>query len=162
MLQGAGGGIAATADPGSSLQDVGTDLMIAGVIFQVVILAVFGYFLAEYTLRTYRRRSQLSAHSVALLHKPTFRMFIGAVIIAYTGIFVRCVYRIPELTGGWGSELMRNEPEFIALEGVMIVLAVLALTVAHPGWGFPALGNTIGKSKAKSIGDSDVEMVGGR
>lgn len=166
VLQGAGGGIASTADTGSSLQDTGTNMMIAGVIFQVVILAFFGYFLAEYTLRTHRRRDQLSAESMALFHKTSFRCFMGAVIVAYTGIFVRCVYRIPELTGGWRSELMRNEPEFIVLEGVMIVIAVLVLTVFHPGYCFPALGSTIGKKKKakreKSLEGSDVEMVNTR
>jgi hypothetical protein len=162
ILQGAGGGLASTADPGSDLQDVGTDLMIAGVIFQVVTLAFFGYFLTEYTLRTYRRREKLSEESMTLFHKTSFRCFMGSIITAYVCIFVRCVYRIPELTGGWGSELMRNEPEFIVLEGVMIVIAVGVLTVFHPGYCFPALGNTIGKKNKynrKSIGDSDVEMM---
>jgi hypothetical protein len=162
ILQGAGGGLASTADAGSDLQDVGTDLMIAGVIFQVVILAFFGYFLTEYTLRTYRRREKLSEESMTLFHKTSFRCFMGSIIAAYVCIFVRCVYRIPELTGGWRSELMRNEPEFIVLEGVMIVIAVGVLTVFHPGYCFPALGNTIGKKNKytrKSIGDSDVEMM---
>jgi hypothetical protein len=76
------------------------------------------------------------------------------------------VYRIPELTGGWGSELMRDEPEFIVLEGVMIVIAVGALTIFHPGYCFPVLGNTIGQKKnaarAKSVEDSDVEMMSQR
>ena len=62
---------------------------------------------------------------------------------------------------------MRNETEFIILEGVMIVLSVLALTIFHPGFCFPALGNTIGKksraSRGKSVDDaSDVEMMPGR
>jgi hypothetical protein len=166
VLQGAGGGIASTADAGSTMQDVGTDLMIAGVIFQVVILSVFGYLLAEYTLRTYRRRDQLSAQAMSLFHKTSFRCFAGAIIAAFIGIFVRCVYRIPELTGGWGSELMRDEPEFIVLEGVMIVIAVGALTIFHPGYCFPVLGNTIGQKKnaarAKSVEDSDVEMMSQR
>jgi hypothetical protein len=63
--------------------------------------------------------------------------------------------------------LMRNEAEFIALEGVMIVLSVAALTIFHPGYCFPALASTIGKNKKlsqeKSIDEtSDVEMIGGR
>lgn len=163
VLQGAGGGIASTADSGSTMQDVGTDLMIAGVIFQVVILAIFGCILTEYVLRTYRRRSQLSEESMVLFHRTSFRCFMGAIVVAFVTIFVRCVYRIPELTGGWRSELMRNEAEFIALEGVMIVIAVAVLTVFHPGYCFPALGNTIGKNKktarVKSIESSDVEMM---
>lgn len=112
VLQGAGGGLAATAEPGSSTQDLGTNLMIAGVVFQVVILSVFGYLLGEYTLRTYRRRNSLSAAATEMLGRTSFRLFVMAIMIAYIAIFTRCVYRIPELTGGWGSELMRNEPEF--------------------------------------------------
>lgn len=162
ILQGAGGGLAATADPGSSMQDIGTNLMIAGVIFQVVILAVFGFLLSEYTLRTYRRKSQLSADSLKLLGSMRFRLFVVGVLVGYLGIFTRCVYRIPELTGGWRNELMRNEPEFIALEGAMITLSVLVLTAFHPGYCFPVLGNTIGKNAAgrKTIDDdSSVEMM---
>ncbi|KAJ4349530.1 uncharacterized protein N0V89_008146 [Didymosphaeria variabile] len=140
VLQGAGGGLAATADNGSSTQDLGTNLMIAGVVFQVVILSIFGYLLTEYSLRTYRRRGQLSVAATEILRSLKFRLFAGGVMVAYLAIYTRCVYRIPELTGGWGSELMRNEPEFIALEGVMITLAVLMLTLFHPGICFPVLG----------------------
>jgi len=47
------------------------------------------------------------------------------------------------------------------------VLSVLVLTVFHPGYCFPALGNTIGKNRAargKSMDTSvsDVEMVSNR
>jgi hypothetical protein len=163
VLQGAGGGLAATADNGSSLQDVGTNLMIAGVIWQVVCLAFFGYFLAEYTIRTHRHRDELSPSAMSLLNSNKFRYFMGAVIVAFVTVFTRCVYRIPELTGGWGNELMRNEPEFIVLEGIMIVIAVLGLSVFHPGYCFPAMGNTIGQKKnsAKSLSeeDSSTEMM---
>ncbi|KAF1997308.1 RTA1-domain-containing protein [Amniculicola lignicola CBS 123094] len=159
VLQGAGGGIAATAEDGASLQEVGTNLMIAGIVFQVVVLIFFGYFLGEYTFRTYRRRDRLSAESMKLFHDTKFRCFVVAVIVAYLGIFIRCVYRIPELTGGWRNELMRNEVDFIILEGAMIVLSVLFLTVFHPGYCFPALGSTIGKQKREKSLGSDSEMV---
>lgn len=167
LLQGAGGGIAATADSGSELQDVGTNLMIAGVIFQVVVLAIFGLCCSEYAIRTYHHRDQVTCEAKALLHKTSFRSFVFAIIVAYTGILIRCVYRIPELTGGWRSELMRDETDFIILEGVMIVVAVLALTVLHPGLCFPALANTIGRKKnalRKECIDevSDVEMMSNR
>ncbi|KAF1359340.1 RTA1-domain-containing protein [Lizonia empirigonia] len=166
-LQGAGGGLASGGDAGSTAVDVGTDLMITGVIFQVVILAFFGYFLTKYAIRTHRRRDQLSSESVKLFNSTPFRYFMFAVGVAYMGIFIQCVYRIPELTGGWRSELMRNEDEFIVLEGVMIVLSVGILTIFHPGYCFPALDNTIGKNKKvarnKSMDEnSDMEMVAGR
>jgi hypothetical protein len=161
VLQGAGGGIAASADGGSDMVDVGTNLMITGVVFQVVCLIFFGYLFAEYVFRTQRRRDQLSPEAIELFHKGSFRLFMLALFVAYITIFARCVYRIPELTGGWGSVQQRNEPEFIGLEGVMIVIAVLVLTIFHPGFCFPALGNTIGKNKRAKIVDekaSSVEM----
>lgn len=166
-LQGAGGGLASVGDPGSTIQDIGTNLMITGVIFQVVILSFFGYFLVEYAIRTNRRRDQLSAESVKLFKSTQFRCFMFAIGIAFLGIFIRCVYRIPELTGGWRSELMRNEVDFIVLEGVMIVISVAVLTIFHPGYCFPALGNTIGRkkntSRNKSVDEtSDVEMIANR
>lgn len=48
---------------------------------------------------------------------------------------------------GWGGELMRIESEYIALESVMIMLTVLAQTMFHPGFCFPALANTFGKKQ---------------
>ncbi|KAF2123243.1 RTA1 like protein-domain-containing protein [Lophiotrema nucula] len=161
VLQGAGGGIAATADNGDSLQDVGTNLMIAGVIFQVVILGIFAALSGLYAFRTYQRRNQLSSEAMALFHSTKFRCFAGAIFAAYAGILIRCIYRIPELTGGWGNEIMRNEPEFIVLEGFMIVIAVGAMTIFHPGFCFPALGATFSRQqRAKSLAtDSEHEMV---
>jgi hypothetical protein len=166
LLQGAGGGIAATADPGSSMQDVGTNLMIAGVIFQVVILSVFAACIVDYIIRSNRHKADLSPESTELLNDKKFRAFCLAIFIAFMGIFIRCIYRIPELTGGWGSDLMRNEAEFIVLEGVMIVIAVLVLTVCHPGYCFPAMSNTIGKkanrpnkSMSESSGQEMMDQV---
>lgn len=44
---------------------------------------------------------------------------------------------------GWGSANQRNEVEFMVLDGFMIVIASIAITVVHPGWSFPALASTI-------------------
>jgi Na+-transporting methylmalonyl-CoA/oxaloacetate decarboxylase gamma subunit len=150
VLQGAGGGIAATAADGSSMLDVGTNLMIAGVIMQVVVLAIFAACVADYVIRSHRHKADLAPESIELLNDKKFRAFCAAIFIAYMGIFIRCIYRIPELTGGWGSDLMRNEAEFIALEGVMIVISVLVLTICHPGICFPAMSNTIGKKSKRN------------
>jgi hypothetical protein len=161
IMQGVGGGIAATADFGSDMQDIGTDLMIAGVVWQVVCLSFFGYLLGEYAVRTYRHRSEIQSQAEQLLRTVKFRFFVGSIIAAYITILARCAYRIPELTDGWGSELMRQEIEFIVLEGVMIAIAVAAMTIAHPGYCFPAMAkkqNEKVASKILSEADSSVEM----
>ncbi|KAF2871570.1 RTA1 like protein-domain-containing protein [Massariosphaeria phaeospora] len=162
VMQSAGGALAATADDGSSLLDIGTNLMIAGIIWQVVILLVFAGFAADYSFRTYKRKEQLSASALALWNSRSFHLFVAGLVAAYVGILVRCIYRIPELVAGWGSELMRNEIDFIILEGVMIVISVTALTIFHPGVFFPALASGFGKpghTRGKSVSDSDVEMM---
>ena len=112
------------------------------------VLVIFGILVAEYSVRTWRRRNRLSVSALELWANRRFRYFCGAIVAAYTTILIRCAYRIPELLGGWGGELMRIEIEFVILEGVMIVLTVTAMTIFHPGLCFPALGNTMGK-KAK-------------
>lgn len=166
VLQGAGGGLAASSDFGSELQDQGTDVMIAGVVFQVFTLAIFGGLLAEYVIRTYRHRDEITPEAMTLLRSKKFRCFIFAIILAFCTIFTRCVYRIPELTGGWRSELMREELDFIILEGAMIAIAVLVLTMFHPGYCFPALANPSPRdstTRGKSIyAESDIEMMPNR
>jgi len=51
-------------------------------------------------------------------------------------IFIRSVYRVIELNAGFDGKLANNEPSFMILEGPMIILAVFALTVLHPGSSF--------------------------
>lgn len=105
-----------------------------------LVLVAFGYLVAEYCMRTYRRRDQLSTDALLLWSNGRFKLFCGGVVVAYITILIRCIYRIPELNDGWGGKLMRDETEFIALESVMISIAVAAQTVFHPGFCFPAFG----------------------
>lgn len=122
ILQGAGGGIAATAknsDP--NMQKVGNDLMMAGIVFQVVTLLVFGILAGDYALSAFRSRSQFSQSAVALLYDTRFKLFIMSIVLAFTAIFTRCVYRIAEMAGGWKNPIMQNENEFIVLDGVYVI-----------------------------------------
>ncbi|KAH7070307.1 RTA1 like protein-domain-containing protein [Paraphoma chrysanthemicola] len=161
-MQSAGGAMAAMADPGEKIGDVGTNLMIAGIIWQVIVLVIFALIVAEYSYRTYQRRNILTHDALQLWASRSFKLYCGAVVAAYLFILVRCAYRIPELLGGWGGELMRIEIEFIILEGVMICLCVLAQTVFHPGKYFPALASQ-GKQKhvrVKMVDDAEMEPLG--
>ena len=56
---------------------------------------------------------------------------------------------------------MQDEGEFIAFEGVMILIATVALTVCHPGIMFPEM-QMHGKTPIKSeFTDADAEKVAG-
>ena len=62
-----------------------------------------------------------------------------ALAIATLTIFIRCCYRVAELSKGFASDFANDEVTFSILESAMIGIAVLALSVAHPAFIF---GNT--------------------
>jgi hypothetical protein len=129
------------------------------------VLLIFALLVAEYAYQTYHHRMHLTPAALLLWHTRRFKIFCSALVAAYIFILVRCAYRIPELLGGWGGELMRIELEFILLEGVMITLAVLAQTMFHPGSYFPALASTSTKQRHRRLENVDdateMELLGG-
>ena len=145
IIQGTGGGIAATADSGSNMQNVGNDLMMAGIVFQVVTLLIFGAMVSNYALRVYAHRSQLEPSAIKLMNATRFKLFVGGLTLAYITIFTRCIFRIGEMANGWGNSIMQDETDFIVLDGVMITIATLCLTAFHPGLVFPEM-QTHGKT----------------
>lgn len=46
---------------------------------------------------------------------------------------IRCIYRVIELCEGFDGKLANEEVPFDILEGPMIIIATLMLTVFHPG-----------------------------
>ena len=124
ILQGAGGGIAATA-ANKRMLDVGSNIMLTGICWQVVTLVLFACLVGDYVWRVYRRRTAIEAASHDLLAQRSFRIFLGAITLAFTATLIRCAYRVPELSGGWQSEIMQNEVDFIVLDGVYVKIPVL-------------------------------------
>ncbi|KAH0143215.1 hypothetical protein KCU67_g13664, partial [Aureobasidium melanogenum] len=51
-------------------------------------------------------------------------------------IFIRCAYRIYELSDGYGGSALHDQGLFIALESCMIMAATLLLNIGHPGLVF--------------------------
>lgn len=139
VLQGAGGGIAATANHGSNMQNVGNDLMMSGIVWQVVTLLIFGAMVGDYASRVRAHRSQLEPSAVKLMNTTRFKLFTGGLVLAYLTIFTRCVFRIGEMARGWGSPLMQDQTDFVVLDGVMITIATLCLTAFHPALVFPEM-----------------------
>lgn len=139
ILQGTGGGIAATANTGSQMVKVGNDLMMSGIVWQVFTLIIFGGMVGDYTSRVYAHRSELEPSAIKLMNATRFKLFISGLVLAFLTIFTRCVYRIGEMAQGWGNPIMQDQTDFIALDGVMIAIATLCLTAFHPGLVFPEM-----------------------
>ena len=61
---------------------------------------------------------------------------ILALAVSTVAIFIRSVYRVVELSGGFGGALANDQATFMVLEGPMVIIAVLAMTFFHPGFSF--------------------------
>ena len=109
VLQATGGALSAT---GEKLEDVntGVDVSKAGLILQVVVLAFFLGFFADYLIM-YRKHHRDSGLIRSL------RIFLGSLFVSIILILVRCIYRIVELKDGYFGEGFRQQGEFIGLEG---------------------------------------------
>ncbi|KAF5568031.1 rta1 domain-containing protein [Fusarium phyllophilum] len=119
LLQAAGGGIAGSAgSENQHLLDIGNNVMIAGIAFQVVTMVICGVL----------PRSMLHVDGGISTGLP-----------------------LPEMAGGWGNELMRNEMEFLVLDGLMVALASVALTIVHPAFFLPVMRTTRSEEKAYSL-----------
>lgn len=105
------------ANDDDTLRNLGTNLMIAGIVWQVATLLVFAALALQYVLRTRSAWNVVDPEAKSLLQSRKFKGFIWAVTIAFTTIFLRCVYRIAEMVGGWANPIMRDEASFMVMEG---------------------------------------------
>jgi hypothetical protein len=136
VLQALGGGIASTADTVSS-SDLGKNIMLAGLGFQVFSLILFALAAGEFALRVHQNKGGRNPRYEELVSSKLFKSFLFGLVVAGVTIFVRSVYRCIELSGGFnGTLFVSDEALFMVLEGVMIVLATTCLTVLHPAVAF--------------------------
>lgn len=97
LMQGAGGGVAAGASSSGDATkiDTGNDIIVAGLIVQVAQLAIFGVLSAVLAWRIYANRATLVVDEKApvIARGQRFWFFVGAVVLAYVCILIRCIYR---------------------------------------------------------------------
>ncbi|KAK0636647.1 RTA1 like protein-domain-containing protein [Bombardia bombarda] len=141
-VQAVGGALAASAGYTNwNLLQHGNRAIIAGIALQVAVLLFFGAAATDYYVRVSRwiRSPLADQDALALWRDSRFRMFVCAVAGAYSGIFIRCVYRIAEMAGGWGNKIMQDEPSFVVLEGFMVLVPCILLAAFPPGFLFPQM-----------------------
>ncbi|KAJ4141555.1 Envelope glycoprotein gp160 [Fusarium equiseti] len=124
ILQAAGGAMSTESD-----SQVGVDVSMAGLVLQVVVLVAFIAAFSDYMIR-YWRSGQAQAFGWRM---TAFFLGLSASIIL---ILTRCIYRVAELREGYDGDLIKHEVPFIILEGIVIVLAAVALCFGHPGLVF--------------------------
>lgn len=135
VVQAIGGGMASVAaaqENGNTTP--GTNIMVAGIIFQMASITVFVLCAADFVRRTLARRLLQN-------YTKTIVPLLAAMVFSVLCIYVRSIYRTIELLEGWSGYLITTERFFIALDGSMMVLAVAIFNLIHPGWFLPESGH---------------------
>lgn len=110
--------------------------MIAGLAFQVFSLALFGLLCGDFAIRVRQNHADRDISSQLLFKSRIFNTFLWGLGVATLTIFVRSCFRVAELSGGFHGPLANNQPTFMVLEGAMVGISCLCLTILHPGVGF--------------------------
>lgn len=139
VVQAAGAAVAAGAGSSGNYKEAkaGDDVILAGIVLQVTTMAVFCAMVADYWQR--RKRGRIHSQqkppqesSGGRIMPAKVELFCALMALAYITILIRCIYRIHEMAGGWGGPPMRSEAAFMVLDGAMVGLASVCLTVGHP------------------------------
>lgn len=91
---------------------------------------------AFFTFRAYQiaRRDNIPRNATLLRHRrdPGFYLFLSSFAMAIFCILVRCLYRVVELSKGWGDPLAHNQVLFMVFEATFVFIACFGLAIFHP------------------------------
>jgi hypothetical protein len=118
ILQGTGGGLASSASQRNQNVTIPTHVMVAGLAFQVATMAAFIALCLDYAFRVWKTQKRSGITIAPHISKQRLTIFASFFSLAILTIFIRTVYRVIELAGGWTSKLYRTQTDFIVLEGV--------------------------------------------
>lgn len=114
VLQAVGGALASTASTQETL-DVGTWIMVGGILFQILGMTCFACLGILFYLAA--RKESVSID----------RAVLSVSIFATVMIFLRNIYRVVELIQGWNGYVNTHERFIIGLDGVPMVLCMFSL-----------------------------------
>ena len=148
LLQAIGGGLASSAAGDGENPVVGTNIMIAGIIFQLVSLVVFTGLMGLVLFRGWK----------VVRSDKNLMIISSATILSVTCVVIRGIYRSIELLQGWTGYLITNERFALALDGGMIILAVVIFNVFNPGYLFKKVDVQTQPPKLEQASDSKQEL----
>ncbi|KAF2094125.1 putative RTA1 domain protein [Rhizodiscina lignyota] len=135
LLQAGGGTIVSMAD-NFSFENIGLHIMQAGLIFQVAALLFFIVLCIAFFWRCYAREDLLDERFELLRSTRRFKFFLLAQAIATIAILTRCAFRVAELSQGFKGHIWFDEVDYMVLEGAMVSIGIILLTIGHPGLNF--------------------------
>ncbi|KAK0477397.1 RTA1 like protein-domain-containing protein [Armillaria novae-zelandiae] len=163
VIQGGGGGIASSASDRNDLKGakLGSNVMLAGIVFQLVVITFYAILACEFLVRYTHNRPVATlfarkkrSDSLVTLSSPNpprgvldtkIKIMIFALVFNTLCLFIRSIYRTIELADGWNGRIILTEVYFNVLDGAMVVLAIYTLNFAHPG---VLIGRKMGRNRS--------------
>jgi len=136
VVQAVGGAKASMANDHKGAQE-GANIMLGGIIFQMVCITAYAILAAEFFLRFHNDKPVRSPEKLEGPPAPMdkrMQIMIAALIFNTTCLFIRAVYRTIELSDGWNGRIISTQVYFNVLDGAMVTLAIYTLNFAHPGF----------------------------
>ncbi|KAI9723812.1 MAG: hypothetical protein M1828_004062 [Chrysothrix sp. TS-e1954] len=128
VIQAIGGAIASDAADSTPQKSTttGTNIMIGGIIFQLVSMSLFAGLWVWVNIRARKAPSWYN-----------MRILIFSISITTVYILVRNLYRAIELSQGWNGFLISHEVYFDVLDGALMSATAITLNLIHPAFHIP-------------------------
>ncbi|KAF9534640.1 RTA1-like protein [Crepidotus variabilis] len=135
VIQGIGGGLAATADTLENANK-GGNIMLGGIAFQLGVIIIFTLCATEFFIRYFKgapiRAVQPGSRSTGEF-TSRLKIMTGAMSFVTVVLFIRAIYRTIELSDGWNGRIIATQVYFNVLDGAMVILAIYTYNIFHPG-----------------------------
>jgi hypothetical protein len=120
LVQAGGGAIASEEAEKNKSTKLGSNVIVAGIIFQLITMLSFSVCGTSFLVR--------SRHAP----QPKETIVTFGAIIAFICVFIRNCYRTVAFLQGWTGFLSSHEVFFIVLDACMILIASIALNICDP------------------------------
>lgn len=156
ILQAVGGALASDAS-GRYMGNTkpGTNIMVAGIAFQLGTMTFFALFVVDFARRTRNMQLEKNAGTVAaqVMNADLKKVWV-ALMVSFVMIYIRSIYRTIELAQGWRGFLITHEGYFIGLDAAIMVVAVGIFLVYDPAELIP-------RKRKRTVGGADEMAIDG-
>jgi len=168
IIQAIGGATASQAFQSNKDPNPGGNIMLAGIVVQMVAISIYVTLATEFLIRHERKhpvhgREAAATPEIFKVPARNVKLMLIGLSASTIFIFIRAVYRTIELSDGWTGTIIHTQVLFNALDGAMITLAIYTMLFFHPGvLLLPLLKNPHGARGADTAQRTSQELEGGK
>ncbi|KAK7681661.1 hypothetical protein QCA50_015395 [Cerrena zonata] len=135
FVQASGGGLSAA---GADKAELGAKVFLVGLILQAISFVFFTIMYIHFLINVKKHESRIWNRDAGNGMLKDWRGLAGALFASCVFILIRSVYRIAELSQGYGGAISKNETLFYLFDVLMLFHAVMVYTPFWPGKFIPS------------------------